>query len=187
MICTVCVSVCFLMYKNIYNLFSICDETFVSSQYKAKLQRFCISGEKPCALQSNSKYYTHNTTVSLHSSLLQGFQLWLCREILKVDEEGVKMPPTEPKRGWRYPLERGNMGSPVTPWTFPHNSYLWRKATTTTLGNNQPLLSLSWTWQHPMTYAHIKLNISAAGHLRSYCSKLAADHLHSQQIEIWIL
>ena len=34
----VCVCVCFLIYKNMHSLFSICDQTFVFTEYKAKLQ-----------------------------------------------------------------------------------------------------------------------------------------------------
>ena len=65
----VCVCMCFLIYKNMYSLFSICDQTFVSTEYKAKLQQcqllHFISCEKLCALQSKSKLYTQDFEPSL--------------------------------------------------------------------------------------------------------------------------
>ena len=69
-------AVCFLIYKNIYNLFSICDQTFVSTQYKAKLhrqcQRFCIfSVARSCVHYSQNP----NTTLKIRLWVFTQF-LW---------------------------------------------------------------------------------------------------------------
>ena len=65
-------TLCFLIDKNIYNLFSICDQTFVSTQYKTKLhqhQRFCILSAGRSRLHlSKSKHYIQNN---------YGFEYWL--------------------------------------------------------------------------------------------------------------
>ena len=97
-----------LIYETIDNLFSICDQIFVSKQYKAKLRRhgrFCILYplRMPCALLlSESKYYPQNMILFLLSSLGKGCQLYAYEEGWKYplkSLEGVKVPAWE-KKNW---------------------------------------------------------------------------------------
>ena len=76
----------------------------------AKILHF-ISCEERCALQSKSKYYTQNKTLSLHSGLVKGWQVWTGNDALWADKKGMKNPH-KLQKGWRYPPERQKIGSP---------------------------------------------------------------------------
>ena len=93
-------------------LFSTCDQIFVSEQYKTRLgrrKRFCIfsRSEKPCVLDSDSKYYPQNKIF---------FALKSCEGLAALNTKwypqswwkGVKIPPPPGKKVCR----RGGENTP---------------------------------------------------------------------------
>ena len=105
----------FIIYDNVDNLFSICDQTFVSEQCKAKLhqhQIFCIlSVLRSCVhkTQNPSTYYFQN-------KISFTLDLWSVGS----SEHGVILPklmnrgwkyPMKIRKGWRYSLEREKIGA----------------------------------------------------------------------------
>ena len=54
--------------------------------------------EKSCALQSKSKYHTQTKTLSLHSSLVKGWQLWTWSDTLTWKRGGENTPYNIKKR-----------------------------------------------------------------------------------------
>ena len=155
--------VCFLSYKNTYSLFSICDQTFMSKEHKAKLhhrQQFCIlSVVRNCVRYSQNPNKTFKIRFCGHSRLVKGWQLWTQSDTLQADEEGVEIPSKTPRRGEGNPLEDSKSGALISYKNEKEKSFLWWQTLHNFVKSTMYYNSLS-------IYMHIHIYI----HTYTYCS-----------------